>query len=109
MSRSPVVPLLFLIAIFVPIGRSLLYDKNGSLLSMTVKPAEALPNETISSPEVQLQQVPGPTSSVPNDNVTWTELRQVFEFLRKNPLENGGHRLPVRVPNGPSTESPSTE
>uniref|UniRef100_A0A183CF23 Cytochrome b561 domain-containing protein n=1 Tax=Globodera pallida TaxID=36090 RepID=A0A183CF23_GLOPA len=53
MLRSPV-PLLFLIAIFV------------------VNPAKALPNETISSPEVQLQQVPGSTSSVPNDTVAWT-------------------------------------
>uniref|UniRef100_A0A914HGW0 Cytochrome b561 domain-containing protein n=1 Tax=Globodera rostochiensis TaxID=31243 RepID=A0A914HGW0_GLORO len=81
MPRSPV-PLLFWCAILVPIGRSLLYDKNGSLLSMTVNPTEALPNETTFSPEApQLQQVPRSTSSVPNDIVTWTEFRSILAIV----------------------------
>uniref|UniRef100_A0A914HE25 Uncharacterized protein n=1 Tax=Globodera rostochiensis TaxID=31243 RepID=A0A914HE25_GLORO len=64
MLRSPV-PLLFLILIAIAV----------------VNPAEVLPKETISSPEVQLQQVPRSTSSVPNDTVTWTEFRWVLTVI----------------------------
>uniref|UniRef100_A0A183CGU1 MARVEL domain-containing protein n=1 Tax=Globodera pallida TaxID=36090 RepID=A0A183CGU1_GLOPA len=70
MLRSPVpVPLLFLFAIAVHIGRSLPYAKDDSLSSMIVNPAKALPNEMTFSPE----EIPGLASFVPNDTIDWTK------------------------------------